>query len=384
MSYSRTVKAAAVQISPVLHSQSGTMEKVLKAIADAAKEGVQLIVFPETFVPYYPYFSFVLPPVLMGQAHMKLYEEAVEVPGPVTEAVSRAAREHQMVIVLGVNERDQGSLYNTQLIFDASGKLALKRRKITPTYHERMVWGQGDGSGLQVCETAVGRVGALACWEHYNPLARYSLMVAHEQIHCGQFPGSMVGDIFGEQIEVTMRHHALESGCFVVNATGWLTPDQVEQIAPSEGLQKALRGGCYTAIISPEGVPLCEPIRAGEGMAIATLDFALITKRKRMMDSVGHYARPDLLQLKLKTSPYSVVDPVSASSVSASSGPASSILAHKEPTNMPANTVPLAAISDSSFSSSPSGTVSNTVETSAPMPLEPLIPSVDTPVQTYA
>lgn len=292
-----TVRAAAVQISPVLFSCQGTTEKVLEAIAAAAKQGVELIVFPETFVPYYPYFSFVYPPVLIGKAHMQLYEEAVEVPGPVTEAVSQAARSHHMVVVLGVNERDHGSLYNTQLIFDADGTLVLKRRKITPTYHERMIWGQGDGSGLKVVETAVGAMGALACWEHYNPLARYALMAQHEQIHCAQFPGSMVGQIFADQIEVTIRHHALESGCFVVNATGWLAPEQVAEIVPDEALQRVLKGGCYTAIISPEGVPLCPPITEGEGMAIADLDLSLITKRKRMMDSVGHYARPELLQL---------------------------------------------------------------------------------------
>lgn len=299
MDDSRKVRAAAVQIAPVLESCDGTMEKVLQSISDAAAEGVELLVFPETFVPYYPYFSFVLPPVLMGKPHLKLYEQAVVVPSPVTEAVSAAAREHSMVIVLGVNERDGGSLYNTQLVFDADGALVLKRRKITPTYHERMVWGQGDGAGLKTVATAVGQVGALACWEHYNPLARYSLMAQNEQIHCAQFPGSMVGPIFAEQTEVTLRHHALESACFVVNATGWLTPEQVAEISPDEKLQKALRGGCYTSIISPEGVPLCEPIREGEGLAIATLDFALITKRKRMMDSVGHYSRPDLLQLQL-------------------------------------------------------------------------------------
>lgn len=307
MDSSQLVRAAAVQISPVLFSRDGTTEKVLQAIANAAREGVQLIVFPETLIPYYPYFSFVQPPVLMGKDHMRLYEEAVTVPGPVTDAVSRAARSYNMVVVLGVNEREGGSLYNTQLVFDAAGSLVLKRRKITPTYHERMVWGQGDGSGLTVVETAVGRLGALACWEHYNPLARFVLMAQQEQIHCSQFPGSMVGQIFADQIEVTIRHHALEAGCFVVNATGWLSPEQIEQITTDEKLQRVLSGGCNTAIIGPEGNHLCSPITTGEGIAIADLDFSLITKRKRMMDSIGHYARPDLLQLHVNLEPYSVM-----------------------------------------------------------------------------
>ncbi|WP_368518017.1 nitrilase-related carbon-nitrogen hydrolase, partial [Rhizobium sp.] len=173
----------------------------------------------------------------------------------------------------------------------------LKRRKITPTFHERMIWGQGDASGLKVVESHVGRIGALACWEHYNPLARYALMAQHEEIHVAQFPGSMVGPIFAEQIEVTIRHHALESGCFVVNATGWLTDEQIASITPDQGLQKALRGGCMTAIVSPEGKHLAPPLAEGEGMVIADLDMSLIVKRKRMMDSVGHYARPELLHL---------------------------------------------------------------------------------------
>ncbi|HEY9639115.1 MAG TPA: Nit6803 family nitrilase [Coleofasciculaceae cyanobacterium] len=309
MSHSQIVRAAAVQISPVLFSREGTTEKVLEAIAQAAQAGAQLVVFPETFVPYYPYFSFVQPPVLMGKEHMRLYEEAVQVPGVVTDAVSRAARSHQIVVVLGVNERDNGSIYNAQLIFDADGTLLLKRRKITPTFHERMVWGQGDGAGLKVVNTAIGRVGALACWEHYNPLARFALMAQHEQIHCAQFPGSMVGQIFADQMEVTVRHHALEAGCFVVNATGWLTSEQVSQVTADEKLQRVLSGGCYTAIISPEGVPLCPPITEGEGMAIADLDLSLITKRKRMMDSVGHYSRPDLLQLRMNVEQWAVMQP---------------------------------------------------------------------------
>jgi nitrilase len=297
------VRAAAVQIAPDLDSGGGTVSKVLAAIADAAGEGARLVVFPETFVPWYPYFSFVHAPVLTGAEHVRLYENAVVVPGPVTDAVATAAKRNSIVVVLGVNERDHGSLYNTQLVFDADGSLALKRRKITPTFHERMIWGQGDGAGLSVVETAVGRIGALACWEHYNPLARYALMAQHEEIHVAQFPGSMVGPIFAEQIEVTIRHHALESGCFVVNATGWLTEEQVARISPDEKLRKALRGGCMTAIISPEGAHVVPPLTSGEGMLIADLDLGLIVKRKRMMDSVGHYARPELLQLVLDNRP---------------------------------------------------------------------------------
>jgi nitrilase len=299
----RIVRAAAVQIAPDLDTPTGTVDRILAAISEAAGKAVQFTVFPETLVPWYPYFSFVRPPLQSGAEHIQLYENAVVVPGPVTDAVAQAAKRHGMVIVLGVNERDHGSLYNTQLVFDASGTIVLKRRKITPTFHERMIWGQGDGAGLKVVDTAVGRVGALACWEHYNPLARYALMAQHEEIHAAQFPGSLVGQIFADQIEVTIRHHALESGCFVVNATGWLTEDQIAKISPDDGPRKGLRGGCMTAIISPEGNHLVPPLTSGEGMLVADLDMSLIIKRKRMMDSVGHYARPELLSLVLNDQP---------------------------------------------------------------------------------
>ncbi len=297
------VRAAAVQIAPDLDRSGGTVAKVLAALDEAAGKGARLVVFPETFIPWYPYFSFVHAPVLTGAEHVRLYEHAVVVPGPVTEAVAAAAKRLGVVVVLGVNERDHGSLYNAQLVFDADGRIVLKRRKITPTFHERMIWGQGDGAGLKVVDTAVGRIGALACWEHYNPLARYALMAQHEEIHVAQFPGSMVGPIFAEQIEVTIRHHALESGCFVVNATGWLTEEQIAKISPNEALRKALRGGCMTAIISPEGAHVVPPLCQGEGILIADLDLNLIVKRKRMMDSVGHYARPEILKLVLDNRP---------------------------------------------------------------------------------
>ena len=297
MAEKQIVRVAAVQIAPDLDTPMGTLDRVLAAIAEAAGKGARLAVFPETFVPWYPYFSFIRPPMLSGAEHIHLYDNAVVVPGPVTEAVAAAARKHNIVVVLGVNERDHGTLYNAQLIFNTNGALVLKRRKITPTFHERMIWGQGDGSGLKVVDTAIGRIGALACWEHYNPLARYALMAQHEEIHVAQFPGSLVGQIFADQIEVTIRHHALESGCFVVNATGWLTEDQIAKISPEEGPRNGIRGGCMTAIVSPEGKHIVPPLTSGEGILIADLDMALIVKRKRMMDSVGHYARPELLSL---------------------------------------------------------------------------------------
>jgi len=202
---------------------------------------VELIVFPETFLPYYPYFSFVEPPVRMGSSHLQLYEQAVSIPGAEISQVCAAAQRHRLHVLLGVNERDGGSLYNTQLLIDDTGSLVLKRRKITPTYHERMVWGQGDGAGLQVVPTALGAdrcTGLLGALQPPGPLCSDESGGGDPLCPVPGFAGGP--DLLGAD----RRDHAPSrpgGRLFVVCATAWLDPADHRRHSPPDSFPAAGR-----------------------------------------------------------------------------------------------------------------------------------------------
>ena len=292
---------ACVQAEPVVLDREATLDKLDALTEEAAAAGAALVVFPETFVPAYP--SSVWARALAGwadprakAAFARLAEESVEVPGPASDRFGAAAAQHGVWLVVGVSERDRGTLYNSLLYYSPEGELALHHRKLVPTNHERLIWGQGDGGGLRALETPLGRIGGLICWENYMPLARFSLYESGVEVYIA----STADD--GEAWQATLVHIARESRAFVVAPSHFQRasayPDDFPLKAELDGFDVIGRGG--SAILGPDGAYLAGPLYDEEGILYAEVDPGRLFEERQRFDPAGHYNRPDVLHLTVR------------------------------------------------------------------------------------
>ncbi len=291
--------AAAVQAAPVFLDREATVDKACQLIDEASREGARLIVFPETWVPTYPQWDMRRP-----DAWLELYRNAVEMPSPTTDRLGAAARKANAYVVIGVNERDaqtKGSLYNSLLYFSPEGTLMGVHRKLVPTSTERLIWGMGDGDGLHVFDTPLGRLGGLICWEHEMTLVKYAMYARGEQVHASVWPA---WSIQRDSIQFGTRQYAFEGRCFVVVSCGLFDPGAIEErwrkFLPEGGL--TADGG--SAIIAPDGTYVAGPVYDDETIIYGEIDLTKVALGKQSLDVAGHYSRPDVVRLLFDQSPH--------------------------------------------------------------------------------
>ena len=296
--------AAVIQDCPIVFEPEATVEKVRRLTEEAAERGAEFVLFPEAFVSAYPkgldFGARVGSRTAEGRDDFRRYfDSAVDVPGAHCDAIGQAARAAGVYLVIGVIERELGTLYCTVLFFAPDGALLGKHRKLMPTAMERLVWGFGDGSTLPVFDTPLGRIGAVICWENYMPLLRMAMYAKGVQIYCAPTADDR------ESWLSTMRHIALEGRCYVLSACQYLTrgdcPEQYDAIQGDDPDTVLMRGG--SCIISPLGQVLAGPEVNGPGILTAALDLDEIARGKYDFDVAGHYARPDVFRLHVNERP---------------------------------------------------------------------------------
>jgi nitrilase len=302
-------KAAVVQAAPVLFDREATIEKTRQLVTEAAARGAGLVLFPEAFIPCYPrglgFGTVVGSRTPEGRLTWERYwTSSVDVPGPTTEALGDMASEFGIYLAIGIIERDSqfgsGTLYCTVLYFGPDGSLLGKHRKLKPTAAERLIWGEGDGSTLFATQTDLGTIGGLICWENYMPLARTAMYGKGVEVYLAPTADSR------ETWQATLRHIACEGRCFVLGCNQFVTksmyPPDLPGIEDLAELPDVMcRGG--SAIVSPLGEYLAGPLFDEEGILVAELDLAEVTRSRFDLDVVGHYARPDILRLVVNEEP---------------------------------------------------------------------------------
>lgn len=307
-------KAAAVQAAPVFLDLDATIDKSIDLIAQAAAAGAELIAFPETWLPGYPWFIWLDSPAWGMQFVQRYHDNSLAYDSPQAERLMEAARKHKIMVAMGLSERYQGSLYMGQWLIDAQGQTIATRRKLKPTHAERTVYGEGDGSDLAVHDTALGRVGALCCWEHIQPLSKYAMYAQNEQVHIAAWPSFSLyrggAHALGAEVNnAASQVYAVEGQCFVIAPCATVSREMVALMCTDPGKQQLLlEGGGFARIYGPDGRLLSEALpETQEGLVYADIDLGTISLSKAVGDPAGHYSRPDVTRLLLDSSPRSRV-----------------------------------------------------------------------------
>ncbi|MEU4671724.1 carbon-nitrogen hydrolase family protein [Amycolatopsis sp. NPDC023774] len=311
ITYSGSFKAAAVQAEAVWLDADATIDKSIALMAEASRNGAGLIAFPETFVPGYPWWLWLDSPAWGMQFVGRYHENSISLDSPRFQRLLDGAKQHGINVVMGFSEQSGGSLYMAQATISAEGELVGARRKLKPTFVERTVYGEGDGSDLVVHDVAgIGRVGALCCWEHLQPLTKYAMYGMDEQVHVASWPSFSVykGAAYALGAEVNTsasRMYAVEGQCFVIAPCALVGDAGTELFCDTPMKEQLLqRGGGFARIFGPDGSPLAEPLAADEeGILYADIDLSAIPLAKAAADPVGHYSRPDVTRLLLNRTP---------------------------------------------------------------------------------
>ncbi|WP_180899792.1 carbon-nitrogen hydrolase family protein [Martelella soudanensis] len=301
-------KAAAVQASPVYLDAAATVEKVADLIAEAARNGARLIVFPEVFVPGYPYWNWITDPVTGSAWFDKLVRASVFVPGPEIDTVRAAARTHGVYVILGVNERSPvslGALYNTLVFIGPDGAIIGKHRKLVPTWAEKLTWTGGDGSSLKVYDTEIGPLGGLACGENTNTLARFSLLAQGELVHAASYislPVAPPDYDMAEAIKLRGQSHSFEGKVFTIISTSTISDEiiaEMEKVRPDARALLERKSSAFSGVIGPDGRVIGDGLIDDEGIVYAEIDLGKCIQPKQMHDIIGHYNRFDVFQLNV-------------------------------------------------------------------------------------
>lgn len=312
---SPTIRAAVVQAEPRSLDLAAGVDQVIGYATQAAHAGADIVAFSETFIPGYPWWIWLDTPA-WGMRFVAAYaENSMTRDGEEMARIAAAATETGITISFGFSERDGGSLFMSQAIVEPGGG-AHVRRKLKPTHVERSVFGEGDGSDLKVFDTGIGRVGALNCWEHLQPLMKYAMYTQHEQIHVASWPSFALyreaAHALGAEVNnAASLMYAVEGQVFVLAPCAVIGQATHDLYAETElKSQLLLQGGGFARIYGPDGASLAEPLAEGdEGILYADLDLSMISIAKSVTDPVGHYARPDVLQLLFNRRPMPVVLP---------------------------------------------------------------------------